>query len=286
MPEDPEPLVGAGNARIAAGQARRSAKAFKQAIAFDPGNSEARGGLRRAYDYLALAELSVWGGDTSGGGDAGLRLVELASWVTPRTRISARYDDGLSLDNPILARTGQNATTYYIGAQHQFGEDVIAVAELGYRDLPLGENQEVYKLEGVYLSPIGATKIGGQLSPHSAGYTDRLVYAGQNIRLGEHFSFEPTLYLSRTGANRDDEWRLVGYGEYNTGDFSVGLGVGGGEVSSIDPAADGGVFTIFGTASARIGGWHRVHLNVTREEAPLGDFTRVLLGVTLRLPRN
>ncbi len=138
IPDDPEPRIGVGNARIAEGQARRSAQAFKQALAVDATNAEARSGLRRAFDYPALAELSVWGGDTSGGGDAGLRLIEIASWVTPKTRIWAKYDDGLSLDNPVLARTGQDATTYYIGAQQQFGENVIGVAEFGYRDLPIG----------------------------------------------------------------------------------------------------------------------------------------------------
>ncbi|NVE94351.1 tetratricopeptide repeat protein [Altererythrobacter lutimaris] len=286
FPDDAEPWVGVGNARIAEGQARRSAEAFRQAKAIDPGNAEARSGLRRAYDYPAMAELSVWVGDTSGGGDAGLRMVEAASWVTPQTRIWARYDDGLSLDNPVLARTGQNATTYFVGGLHQFGESFIGSAEFGYRDLPLGEDQQVYKLEGVYLSDLGATKLGGQISPHSEGFTDRLIYAGHNFRVSDRFSFEPSVYLARTGAARDDEWRVVGYGEYNTGDFALGIGVGGGDVSSINPVADGGVFTIYGNASARIGGWHRVHLNVAREETPLVDFTRVLVGVTLRLPRN
>ncbi|WP_416830962.1 MAG: tetratricopeptide repeat protein [Erythrobacter sp.] len=286
FPDRAEPWIGAGNARIAAGQARRSAAAFREAKAIDPANAEARSGLRRAYDYPTVAELSVWAGDTSGGGDAGLRLVELASWITPRTRVHARFDDGLSLDNPVLARAGQNATTYFVGGQNQFSDSFIGSVEFGYRDLPLGEDQQVYKAEGVYLSGLGATKLGGQISPHSEGFTDRLVYAGHNFRLGQHLSFEPSVYLARTGASRDDEWRAVGYGEYNSGDFAIGVGVGGGNVSSVNPAADGGVFTIFGNASARIGGWHRVHLNVAREETPLVDFTRILVGVTLRLPRN
>lgn len=286
FPEDAEPWIGVGNARIAEGQAKRSAAAFKEAKSIEPGNTEARGGLRQAYDYPAIAELSLWAGDTSGGGDAGLRMVEVASWVTPKTRIWARYDDGLSLDNPVLARTGQNATTYFVGGLHQFGDSFIGSAEFGYRDLPLGENQQVYKLEGVYLSDLGATKLGGQLSPHSEGFTDQLIYAGHNFRVSDRFSIEPSVYLARTGATRDDEWRVVGYGEYNTGDFAFGVGVGGGDVSSINPAADGGVFTLYGNASARIGGWHRVHLNVAREETPLVDFTRILVGVTLRLPRN
>lgn len=286
FPEDAEPWIGVGNARIAEGQARRSAAAFRQAKAIEPGNAEAQSGLRQAYDYPAMAELSVWAGDTSGGGDAGLRMVEAASWITPQTRIWARYDDGLSLDNPVLARTGQSATTYFIGGLHQFGDQFIGSAEFGYRDLPLGENQQVYKLEGVYLSDLGATKLGGQISPHSEGFTDQLIYAGHNFRVSDRFSFEPSVYLAKTGATRDDEWRLVGYGEYNSGDFAIGVGIGGGDVSSINPAADGGVFTIYGNASARIGGWHRVHINVAREETPLVDFTRVLVGVTLRLPRN
>lgn len=283
--DDPEPMFGVGMARLADGEARRAASAYRNALERDPASHEAQSGLRSAYDYPALAELTLWGGTTSGGGDAGLRVVELGSWVTKRTKIWGRYDNGLSLDNPVLARTGADATTWALGVQQQIGESFIALAEAGYRDLPAGENQEIYKAEGVYLSSLGASKLGVQLSPHSAGFTDRLIYAGQNFRIADRFSFEPTVYLARTGASRDDEWRAVGYGEYNTGDFSFGLGAGGGKVSSVDPLADGGVLTAFANANVRVAGWHRVHVSVTREEAPLNDFTRVLVGFTLRLPR-
>lgn len=286
LPDDPEPIVGVGAARLANGNIRQAAKAYKSALAIDPARGDARSGLIASYDYPALAEVSVWGGTTSGGGDAGLRLVELASRITPHARIWAKYDNGLSLDNPVLARTGAAARTYYGGVLQQFGDNFLAVAEIGFRDLPAGQDQKVYKLEGTYLSNLGGTKAGVQISPHSAGYTDRLFYAGQNFRLSKSLSFEPTLYLARTGASRDDEWRLVGYGNYQTDDFSLGLGIGGGKVSSINPLADGGVFVAFANASMRIGGWHRLNLNVTREEAPLNSFTRFLVGVTFRLPRN
>jgi len=286
IPDDPEPLVGVGMARLANGNAGRASKAYKSALAIDPTREDAKSGLTAAYDYPALAELSVWGGTTSGGGDAGLRLVELASWVTPRTRIWAKYDNGLSLDNPVLARTGANAETFYGGVLQQISDNFLALGEIGYRDLPAGQNQEIYKVEGTYLSKLGATKAGVQISSHSAGFTDRLFYAGQNFRLNDNFSFEPTVYMARTGATRDDEWRLVGYGEYKTDDYSFGVGLGGGSVSSVNPLADGGVFVAYANASIRVGGWHRLHFNVTREEAPLNNFTRFLVGVTFRLPRN
>lgn len=286
LPDDPEPMVGVGAARLADGNAQQAAKAFKSALAIDPARDDAKSGLTAAYDYPALAEVSVWGGATSGGGDVGLRLVELASWVTPRTRIWAKYDNGLSLDNPVLARTGAAVRTYHGGVLQQLGDNFLAVAEIGFRDLPAGQDQRVYKLEGTYLSKLGGTKAGVQISPHSAGYTDRLFYAGQNFRLNKNLSFEPTLYLARTGVSRDDEWRMVGYGNYQTDDFSFGLGIGGGGVSSINPLADGGVFVAFANASMRIGGWHQLSLNITREEAPLNSLTRFLVGVTFRLPRN
>lgn len=285
-PLDAEPMVGVGMARLAQGHAVGSADAHRDALERDPDSEDARRGLHAAYDYPALAELSIWGGDTSGGGDAGLRMVELASWVTPRTRIWARYDDGLTLDNPVLARSGANATTYSLGIHQEFAPGIIAIAEAGYRDLPAGENQEVFRLEGVYVSEVGASKIGAQLSPHSAGYTDRLFYASQSFNLGDNFRVEPSIYFGTTGAARDDEWRAVGYGEYSTGDWTLGLGAGLGQVSSVNPLAEGDIFTVFGNASVRVGGWHRLHLSVTHEDAPLSQFTRVLVGVTLRLPRN
>lgn len=167
FPEDPEPMVGVGMARLADGKARGAASAYRDALQRHPASDNARSGLRSAYDYPALAELSVWGGTTSGGSDAGLRVVELGSWITRGTRIWGRYDNGLSLDNPVLARTGANATTWSLGIQQQIGASFITLTEVGYRDLPASEYQEIYKIEGVYLSSLGASKLAA-LSTTSA----------------------------------------------------------------------------------------------------------------------
>jgi tetratricopeptide (TPR) repeat protein len=285
-PEDPEPLVFTGQAQANRGNVRDAVKTHKATLARFPDRKDAQQSLIAAYDAPALAELSVWGGTTSDGGKAGLRQVGLASWVTPRTQLWARYDNGLSLDNPTLARTGASAKTYQFGAQQQLATNVLLSGQVGFLDLPAGQSQTAYKAEAVYISKLGATKIGGQISPHSLGYTDTLFYGGHNFKATPNLSFEPTLYYATTGASKDKEWRLVGYGEYRTDNWSLGVGAGGGRISSINPAARGSVKTIFGLGSVRIAGWHRLNLSVAHEDFPTGQFTRVLVGMTLRLGRN
>jgi len=97
--DDPEPRVAIGSAHLEQGQARRSTDAFRQALLLVPDSADAVEGLRAARNLPALAQMQAWVGNTSGGGDTGLRLVEIASWLNDRTRVHVKYDNSLSLDN-------------------------------------------------------------------------------------------------------------------------------------------------------------------------------------------
>ncbi len=286
FPDDPEPQVFVGQAQANRGNVRTAVRTHQATLARFPGRKDAQDSLIAAYDAPALAELTIWGGTTSNGGKTGLRQVGLTSWVTPRTQVWARYDNGLSLDNPTLARTGESAKTYQFGALQQVTRNLLLSGQIGFLDLPAGQNQKAYKAEAIYISGLGATKIGGQVSPHSLGYTDRLFYGGHNFRATKRLSIEPTFYYSTSGGAKDKEWRLVGYSEYRADNWSLGLGGGGGHISSSNPLASGSVTTVFGQGSVRVAGWHRLHVNLTHEKFPAGSLNRALVGVTLRLGRN
>jgi tetratricopeptide (TPR) repeat protein len=286
-PSDLEALRATGDARLALGQAGRAEAAYLAAVKVAPDDMPSRSGIAAARRLPALLEVSVWAGNSAEGGDIGLRAAEVGSWVTPDTRLGVRYDNSLSLDNPALARTGVDAEAWFVAAQHTFADKVIAVAEIGKRSLPNDIDQEIFKLEGVLLGDGQSFKLGGQFSPSSAGYDDKLVYAGTGLNIGENFLVDATVYLSQSGATEDEEVRGAVFGEYRSPDrWTLGGGLGYGEVTSSVPGASGSVTTVNAIASAPIGGRHSVYLQARWEDAPLTEFSSVVLGVTFRLPRR
>lgn len=286
-PEDAEAHTAIAQSELRTGHTRRAVKAYKDALRIEPSRRDAVQGLRAAYGAPAPLELSVWAGTSSGGGDTGIRLVELASWIGDSTRLSARFDDSLSLDNPALARGDLDARTYYGSVLQKFGENWLGLGEFGFRDLPDGANQEIYKLEATRLFNGQAIKLGGQISPHSDGFNDVLAYTGYNFPVGERWRVEPSVFYSNTGGTNDDEWRGVLFTEFrDPRGWSFGTGLGGGYIDSNVPGVSGGVFIANANASVPFAGYHLLHASVRYEENPINDFVVAQLGVTLRLPRK
>ena len=286
-PEDPEIRVAIGQANLKMGHPQRAEKSFENALLIDPLRADAVQGLQAAYSYPALTELHVWGGNTSGDGESGLRLVELATWVTPRLRLWGRYDDSLSLDNPALARSGLDAETYFAGVMHQFSDHWLGTAEFGYRDLPAGASQQIYKLEGVYLLDGHAIKLGGQISPHSDGFSDELIYAGYGLPIGERWKLEPSIFYSNTGGTNDNEWRGILFANYKwLNGWSLGAGGGGGYLNSKIPGSTGSIKTLNALLTAPVLKYHSLNFSVRYENNPIDDFTVLMMGITLRWPRE
>lgn len=286
-PNDPEPLVALGQATLSMGHTQEAAKYFNKALTIDPARTDALQGLRSVYNFPALLELQIWGGNTSGGGDAGLRQVELASWPTPRLRLWTRFDDSLSLDNPALARSGQSAKTYYFGAFHQFSENWMGTAEFGFRDLPLGADQQIYRLEGVYLWDGKSIKLSGQLSPHSDDFTDELIYAAYGFSVGDLLRIEPTIYYSTSGGTNDEEIRGVLFANYLLPNgWSLSAGAGGGHIDSAIPGASGSVKIVNGQLTVPVAGFQSLHFSVRYENTPTNEFTVAMIGISLRFPRK
>lgn len=286
-PNDAEIKVAIGQAQAGMGERRRARASYSAALAIDPTRADARDllrGLENGKHYAA--ELHVWAGSTSNG-DAGLRSVEAAYWPAADWRLWARYDDSLSLDNPALARQGADAKTYFAGVLHQFGDEWIASFEAGTRELPAGADQQIYKAEGVHLDGTRTQKLGIQLSPHSDGYTDELVFVGYGFEIAERWRMEPTVFYSNTGAGNDNEWRGVLNLDYAAEDgWSIGLGAGGGTIDSDNAASEGGVFVAHARASVPIFEDHFVHALIRYEDAPLNEYTTAMVGLTLRLPAD
>lgn len=284
--EDVEVFEGLGQSQLALGHARRAEAAFETALRIEPGRESGRAGLQAAYTAPPALEASIWVGNSAEGGDIGIRTAELAGWPSRRTRLGVRYDNSLSLDNPALARSGIDAETWYGSAQHQFGDKFIAIAEVGHRSLPQDADQEIYKAEGIILSGGSSFKLGGQLSPHSDGFDDKLAYAGVNMALRERIRLDATLFASESGVAGDKELRGALYSEYTGRSlWTMGAGVGFGDVSSDVPGASGTVTTAHILASTPIANRHSAYIQARWEDAPLNEYSAVMVGVTFRLPR-
>ena len=288
-PNDPEIAVALGQAELAQDDVGKASNAFTRAQAIDPAREDAAQGLASIRQYPALAELSFWVGNTSGEDETGLREVELASWINRKTRVWARYDNALSFDNPTLARAGVDAEAYFIGALRQFNDQWLGSLELGQRDLPNDKEQQIIKAEGVhFLRGNGAAiKLGVQVSPHEDDFTDKLVYASYNFPIGDRWRLEPAFFFSRSGGFDDDEWRAAMSADYRASNgWTWTLGGGAGRVDSVLPQATGTVSTVNGRVSVPIFDNHEFKVSVRYENAPLNDFTVVMGGLTLRLPRR
>jgi hypothetical protein len=248
-------------------------------------------GLGSAHaEGAPLAELHVWAGNESGNSSTlGLRSVEAAFWPTEHDRVGVRYDNSLSQDNAQLARQGIDAEAYFISYMHDFDGRFLLSGEVGQRSLPAGEDQTIYKGEGVYLRDNRAAKLGLQVSETdgvTTDYTDTVVYGAYNFPAGRDWRIEPQLYLSQTGAAEDSEWRAAAYVEYNAPQkWQLGLGAGYGEIDSDLPNTSGEVLNAHARLSAPIHD-HRIHFQVRYEESPASSFTVALIGISFRFQRT
>ncbi len=299
-PRDAEILAALGQAELALGKREDARESFSAALAIEPGRADARDGLAQINAKTEVAveltaaeprkkgviDLALAFGDSSGGGDSGLREVFAAFAPNDKLRYWLRYDDSLSLDNPGLVRSGQKAETWFVGLQHLYLPNWLGIVEVGQRDLPASQDQQIYKLETVRIEFDNTLKFGVQVSPHSAGYTDKLVYAGYGFNLNSQWKLEPTLYLAKSGAISDDEWRLVGFAEYKAAErWSAGVGAGFGQISSNNAASDGSVSTANGMLTYAVNKTTRINLSLRYEDTPSNSFTTTLIGVAIQLSR-
>lgn len=274
-----------GHVKLSLGKERDAIRHFDNALRLDPGRSSARQARKSAFLAAPELELSSRIGTTSGAG-TGLRSFELAHWPSQETRIGARYDNSLGMDNPSIADRDEDAPGYFLSVHQRFSNSWAADAEIGRRDLVTGD-QEILMLQAIHNSSLGVIRLGGQVGRHDAGHTDRLIFGGINRAIGDRWRVEPIVYLSRSGATKDDEWRAVVNVEYQLpGNWSAGAFAGTGQISSFSPAFDGSTTVAGVWANLLVADRHTVQLAVRREESPSNDFTVAELGFTYRIPGN
>ncbi len=282
---DPEIAESSGIAALSLGRTRDAVDFFDEALRLQPDRSSALRARRNAYVSAPVLESSVRLGGTTDAG-AGFRYAELAHWLSPKTRLSIRYDNTLGLDNPSVADRGDDVPGYFATVRQSIGSRWLLIAELGRRELP-GGDQDVLGVQAHYRMGDKVLRVGGELGKHAEGHSDKLVYAGVNMPLGERFSIDPTLYLSTSGIDEDSEWRGVLNVEYR-GDpnWTTGFFAGGGTIDAINPAFDGSTFVAGAWANFAVAERHTLHFLVRREDAPSAAFTVAEVGFTFRLPGN
>jgi len=284
-PDDAEVQAALGQAQLALHKDEAAMRAFQRALIIAPGRPDAISGLATINQKSNTFDFIAWAGDTSNGGSTGLRELILGYWIKDDLRFWARYDNSLSLDNPALARSGQDATTFYLGALNRFNEEWQASVEVGKRNLPDDADQKIFKVEAVNIQQQDVFKLGAQLSPHSKGYTDKLIYSAFGFPVNKKWRLEPSFYLSSSGALDDKEWRAVMFGEYVDEErWSIGLSAGFGRISSSLDAADGAVFTSNVVFSYPLSQKNRLNLAIRYEETPTIHFTTTLVGIAVQLP--
>ncbi|MBT4195455.1 MAG: hypothetical protein HOM14_19905 [Gammaproteobacteria bacterium] len=286
LPDDAEIFAAQGQALLALNNEEAAATAFRRALIITPGRPDAINGLATINQKKKTFDFVAWAGDTSDGGDSGLREVIIGYWIKDDLRVWTRYDNSLSLDNPALVRSGEKAETYYLGVLGHINKSWQANLEIGNRDLPNDADQQIYKVEGININAQQHVfKLGAQLSPHSEDYTDKLVYSAYGFPVSNKLRLEPSLYLSSSGAIDDKEWRAALFGEYAIPDsWSVGLSAGFGRISSDIASAEGSVFTSNVLFSYPISQKNRINFSVRYEDSPSISYSTMLIGIAIQLP--
>jgi Flp pilus assembly protein TadD len=286
-PRDAEARRGVGQALLAQRRNRSAEAAFAEALQIDPNDAAAIDGAAAARASSGPFEASLWFGNSAAGGDVDVRAVQLTSWVTAKTSLRFRLDDSLSLDNPALARSGIDAQATFLSATHEFNPRFISTLEIGQRDLPGAFEQDIYKFEAALPNGRHTWKFGYQLSPHSAGFDDSLMFGGVSVPLAQRLSLDATLFLAETGATGDDESRVALYLEHRgRHGWTLGGGFGFGSVTSENVATDGTVATANLFASYPVSRLVSTQFQVRWENAPLDDFTVASIGLTVRPGRR
>ena len=281
---DPEISVALGQANLQLGDTRGAYGAFDRALQLDPDSPDAAVGRVAALNATPKLEAGAWYGTTSNA-DSGLRLVELGWWTGRDTRLSARYDDSLSLDNPAIVRRGESARTYTAGVHHALNDKLAVLVEAGVRQLPDGD-QNLYRAEVVLNNLPGKVTLGAQTADHELGYDDRLYHLGIGIPFAEHWQVESNNYFSTVGVDKDDEWRSVLNLLYSADSgWNAMVGAGIGEVDREGLQNPESVRVAHAMFSMPVFGYHRLHLVLRNEDLPGNSVNVAMLGFTYRLPR-
>jgi hypothetical protein len=252
-------------------------------------------GQEAGSPWRPVPELSVWvgysalreGGDAAGSSEsrAGLRHVELAVRPTEASRVWARYDNGLTLDNVGLARSGRAAPAFHGGGLLAWGGRFITVAEAGWRNHPVDGGQPVVRGEQVVFLPHALlVKAGGWTGLRDGEGNEWVVHVGAGWLPAPGFLVEPVVFLAGDERSGDRERRLSLLARQQwAGGWELGGGVAGGRVDrTIGGRADLWEAYLLGHAPVVAG--QRVHGLVRHGAMDGGDRTTVLaVGVTLGL---
>jgi tetratricopeptide (TPR) repeat protein len=313
-PRDAEAYVGLGQAYLKVHEPARARTAFARAMEIDPARTDARDGLRAARASIRPAvEVSAWGGysafsrtpatlpataGTHPSGDVGLRFAEIAFWPTPRMRVWAQYDNGLTLDDITFVHFGETAPAYYVGGFLNYGGRYTTRLETGVRDLPGQSREHLVRAEQVIdlaSTPV-ALKVGGWLGARAHAPTEWIANVAVDWRLSPSFHLEPTYFYARSDIPGAHDQRVLLFGEYTfENGWKLGTGLAGG-VSQLGTAAgtvpaesltpgttSQKLWDAFVLAEAPVGA-HRVHLLLRHQQVIHGaGLSVVALGLTLGL---
>jgi tetratricopeptide (TPR) repeat protein len=286
-PKDGEISASLGNAYLAANHQKSARRAFLRTLSIAPERTDARRALQTIRDLPPSLEFSLWGGISSFSDDTGLgvRAGEVAFWPNSDTRLWFRYDNTLSMDNPLLLRENTSTATYLGGVIRNFGSFSTSKVEVGIRSLPGDLRQMLYSAEQViYPNSFLSLKLGGLLADREDNRTDINIYSGIGTRLNTHFYLEPIFSYVTTNSVDENEWRLLLNSEYRiTRALRLGGGFAFGRRDSEIDGASGRVASGYLMLSVPIAQAHWGYLLFRHESLPAFSYSIASVGLKFRL---
>ncbi len=284
-PDDVEIWQVTGYAHLEQQNNRSAIKAFDHALQLDPNQQAVQTARMEAHRAAPAIEVFALAGSTSDA-ESGPRKVEISHWPARSTRVFARYDDTVGLDNPSISERGSSVHSYFAGASHRINDKYQLQVEGGVRQLTDGDLNSA-SVTGAFLTSLGSLTIGTQFGNHELGHNDVLAFSSLRFAVNDRWQLEPALYLSESGVDDDREWRAVLGAEYAYSDRLVfGGHLGAGQVDAAQPAFSGNTGVVGAWARQEFGGPFALTLSARYEQSPTRDFNIVELGFHYRLPGN
>ncbi len=242
-------------------------------------------GYKPRIDFTILggytrAEIEGVPGTTS---KTGVRFLEIAVEPVRKTRFWFQFDNGLSLDNPSLARTNERAPTYWFGGLVNYKRNYLTKFAYGRRNLPGDISQNLFDVEQVFFLPRNYSfNIGATIAPRSDDRTEFIFRSGVGVPVGENLRLEPTFFYSQSGFEGERQFRVLLAGDYTFDNgFKIGGGFAAGKSFRPSPLTDDNITDVFFRTSAPAWKYFRPQFIVRREDVGNTNTTVVSFGFTV-----
>ena len=281
-------------AHLNLGNQLKARAALLNASTIDPADAEVKSLIDAVRTSASVFEIDVMGGYSSADNvnRSGLRFLQISSQLHPKIKLSAKYDNSLSLDNAGLL-INKTTIPYYAGSlNYKWSKLTATRVEVGYRNISIdktvGASSEMqYGLEQVfYLKSMHAIKAGAAVIDPEIGEQALLLSGGYQYSFSKMISAGlDYFYADRKVFNTSENRILLSANGNLTAGKSISAGVYYGHSTSDLISMQGDIKGFFVRTYVPISNAFGIHAGIASEKNFLQTIFNVQAGIRFRLEK-